>query len=395
MEEVVEVHKGLPGINLLLKESFELFKKGFLQLLVIHLGVYAIAFVLIITLIFLFLGSLFSGVLTNTNSLESAFSEAMFNSTSIVMIIAIAIIAFIATLALTLFSQIATIIILDQPNKHSYGTIIKSSIKFLIPVFVVTIIFALIFIPSLFLFIVPAIAVAVFFAFVSYELILNNKGILGSFRRSIYVVKSNFWSIFFRLIIIFALGYLIGVVTDVISYIHWSISIVSFIITIIYGWFVVAYTVTLYKQAESAAPSKEGMGKLRYFVILAVVGFLFMILIFTAFASLFNSLSKMQPDSSNSLQYPYLSPAEEEMPSDVDSTDINSSDSSYLNDAFKTAFVDSCSQSGGDSKTCTCMADYLLSNYSEDELIEISQQTLESGEIPQELTNAATACVNQ
>ncbi len=66
-------------------------------------------------------------------------------------------------------------------------------------------------------------------------------------------------------------------------------------------------------------------------------------------------------------------------------------------DAFKTnyknSFIQSCEKtSSGQTAICTCSADYMITNYTDAELTQITSEYQSTGKIPQALTNAINSC---
>jgi len=63
--------------------------------------------------------------------------------------------------------------------------------------------------------------------------------------------------------------------------------------------------------------------------------------------------------------------------------------------SYRNSFVQSCEKTAGSSASyCGCVADYMINNYTEVQLTQFSLQYTATGQLPQELNNAADLCIS-
>ncbi len=64
--------------------------------------------------------------------------------------------------------------------------------------------------------------------------------------------------------------------------------------------------------------------------------------------------------------------------------------------SFKSSFIQTCEKAAGGISSltvyCTCTADYMVTNYNQTQLTDISTRYKSGGKVPQEMTNAAISC---
>lgn len=140
---------------------------------------------------------------------------------------------------------------------------------------------------------------------------------------------------------------------------------------------VVAYVVAYKKFSSAPAQNvKEQNGKMIAIILALFVAFV--IVIAVVGGGIFAALSS-SPAFKNTI---------------MQNTDFSSIGDAYKN-AYKTSFVQSCVQGGADEETCSCMADFMVDNYTQEDLLRISSDYSESNEISQELTAASESCLQQ
>ncbi len=76
----------------------------------------------------------------------------------------------------------------------------------------------------------------------------------------------------------------------------------------------------------------------------------------------------------------------------MQNTGSSSFGDAYKN-AYKASFVQSCTQGGGEDATCTCIANYIVENYSQEQLLEMEQEYSKTNETPEEITLASNSCL--
>ena len=190
-----------PSVESLFSDAFQTFKKSFVKVLLFVLLIFGIS----LALIFVdFILVLLFGVSLLTFKVSNILPFLLGGPLLIILIVSI-----IFGIAISLISQSALILIVNDPENESVGAVFKKSFKYALPLFIAGLLVALLTIPTYFLFVIPGIVIALLFSFFSYELVIGNKGIIGSIKRSIYVIKTNFWSIFGRVAIFWILSWVI------------------------------------------------------------------------------------------------------------------------------------------------------------------------------------------
>lgn len=284
MTDSTNLDSSFPSVNSLFKETWQTFTQSILPLFilnilgtVIYLGLAVIAF-----LIFIFSGAgsfLFKGGFQEVaNNLQNIPSSA---------IVTLSIIAAIFGLMFLIIAsaiQTASILILDNKGKLSAGSAFKKSLGFVVPLFLVNILILALFLGAFFAFILPAILFSLLLIFVQFEVILNNQRLFGAIKRSVLLVSRNFGAILIRLIIIVLLYIVIMIIIpnllDKIGpEVQIYVSIISFLLNSLVGWYMLAYYVVLYKQARVGIEQEKGKGILWMWIV-ALIGWLMALGIF-------------------------------------------------------------------------------------------------------------------
>jgi len=70
---------------------------------------------------------------------------------------------------------------------------------------------------------------------------------------------------------------------------------------------------------------------------------------------------------------------------------------SAFKESYKTSFIESCNESADvdSSQYCGCLADYMVNNYTEAQLTQITEEYNRTQETPQELEDGASSCISQ
>ncbi len=295
----------LPPLKVLFTDSWTMFKGSLLHVFLLNLigfGIYAGLF-LIALIIAIPLGIMSVLAVVQPNSFNPL---AIFSFGTLgVLIFFLIIVCIVVGLAL----QAATILIVanykivsnykkDLPLGHT----LKRGFHLVLPLIGATFLTSLITLGGFFLFVIPGIILSVLLSFTTYEIVISENSVLGAMRRSIAIVKSNFWGILGRMIL-WAL--IVIVVVNIPNFFNAmgknynaSVGLIQFVLQILVSWFGISYTVTLYKQAKDSA--QEGNSRLMYPIILSVVGWIVGIIIFISLASLLIfAISNLMQNSKN------------------------------------------------------------------------------------------------
>jgi hypothetical protein len=373
--------KGLPPIGDLFSDSWELLKLSWKKLLVFNLVMIGISLALIVVVLIILGLTIGGGVYA---LMQGHYSPAALGGLGIGVVAGI-LVAIIAAITIGALNQAGSILAVNNPAT-SIEELLKKSFHLVVPLFLISLVTTLLAVPAFFLLLIPGLLVVFFFYFAPYGVVIGNLGVLDSLRRSIYLIKVNFWGMLARALLmvglfiavsfIFGLTSLASVKVPLLGVIF---ALLRIIVNIALSWFMISYSLTLYKQAEAAAGDKAGRGKLIWFVILAIASVIFVsLLVGTIVKSVLSN-----PEIKNALMNDAKS---------SNSSSLNSGD--VMKETYKNAFVSACEQGGStDTKYCTCIADNLINKYSTQELQDIIKKYAATKVVPQELTNAAKACM--
>ncbi|MBI2337853.1 tetratricopeptide repeat protein [Candidatus Daviesbacteria bacterium] len=272
-----------PPVKALFADSWQTFTQSILSLfilniigIVIYIG---LAILAVVAFIISGAGSylLKNGLQNIATTLPSVFSGPNF----INLIITASVIAVIFAVLFVIISsvlQIASIIIVDQNGKASLGNTLKRGFGLIIPLSLTGILAFVLTVGAVFVLILPALLFAFLLVFVQYEVILNNQKWTAAIKRSVTVVSHHFGAIFLRLLLLWLIGIGFFVFSSILQNIlpkdsSWAVSIISFFFNLLFGWFSLAYSITLYKQAKSGMEQEKGKG-IAWMWIVAIIGWL-------------------------------------------------------------------------------------------------------------------------
>lgn len=271
----------LSSINVLFTDSWEMFKGSVLNVFI--LAIISLVVCIAVFIVGILLSLPFGAVAVFSAITSQKITPEFFSSLAGIGVVAV-IFLIVTTLIGFAFQAATVMVVANYKQKPEAVKSLKQSIPFMLPLFLASIVSGFVLSGGFFLFIIPGIFFSVLFYFVVFEIVLNNKGVLASFRRSSGIVLANFWGIFGRvalwvgIVIAISLIPQIAVSSTESSELASLWSIASFFINIFISWYGISYAVTLYKQAEKAAPEGKH-GKLLWPVITAVVGWIVGILV--------------------------------------------------------------------------------------------------------------------
>lgn len=286
MEDNTSSNRGssLPSIGSLFREAWQIFTQSMLSLFIlnvigiaIYVGLAAIAFLLFI------LSGVGSLLLKNGLQGIATTLPSISGSTITILVVIAAVFGLIYSIIGSAL-QISSILLIDSQGKTSLGSAFKKSLGLIIPLFLVGILTFILTFGALFVFILPAILFYFLLIFVQFEVVLNNQRWLGAVRRSALVVSHNFGAILIRLIIIVLIYIAIAVIIPNLLYkigpeTQVFVGIISFLINLLLGWYILAYDITLYKQAKVTLES-EHEKSIIWMWIVTIIGWLIAVGIF-------------------------------------------------------------------------------------------------------------------
>ncbi len=275
----------LPNISTLVNTSLNVFTQKLRQLIIwtiITIGVYLLATIISLILA-LILGAqllpLFHGQL-NMQAISSA-------SISVTIAVIALIIIFSATGAI---SEAGFILIIATQFKKGYKELLRTSLGFIIPLFIVGIITPLILLGSTMVFLLPGIIFAFLFSFAGYEIVLNKATPLQAIQNSTRIMLDNFWGILGRVVLLWLVSLLAyyGVIALAQHQAPFGFfTIAYYVFRILFGWFSAVYSIILYKEARASTILKKPAPMIVIWIItiigwLAIAGLVFLIIRFVS-----------------------------------------------------------------------------------------------------------------
>ena len=251
-----QIKNKLPPVEILFRESWDIFKKVFLKLFLLNLLGIVLCFVLIVAAALPFIISIISSFGQNKDFLP--FAE-MFNlPTSSYIIFAVSLFAVLLLLLVMNYAfQISYILIIDRKGETPIWKTFKESFSYIFPFLLAGLLQALMGTGAFFLFLIPGLIFYLFLMFTNYEVIMGNKRGAAALRSSVSIVMANFSGIFGRslllILVYIAINLLLPeLMENAVSGARLSVVFLSFIINSLFGWFSLCYSVVLYKQAKAA-----------------------------------------------------------------------------------------------------------------------------------------------
>jgi hypothetical protein len=107
--------------------------------------------------------------------------------------------------------------ILDGRRDHTVGTLLRSAAPVIAPLFLAGILVGILFLIGFVLLIVPGLIVLTFLAVVVPVIVLERKGVIDAFRRSIELVRGNAFQVFGVIAVIFLLKFIVGAVIQALA----------------------------------------------------------------------------------------------------------------------------------------------------------------------------------
>lgn len=298
----MDIKDMLSPIQDLFADSWQLFKKGLLNVFLFYLLSFAILILLIV------FGAILLGVTGLGAALFTGSPNTLLQGPGVILFVILAIVFILALMAIGFILQIGPILILTNPE-HSvdFRALLQKSLHIAWPLFLTQLLVSLIVFGGIVLLIIPGIIISIFLSFAMYEVILGNKCCLEALRESVKTVSKNFWGIVLRLLIFFAISTLAAIALKDLSGLY-------FVFNIFWGWFGIAYSLTLYKQAKKEA--REKPGSLKWMLIASAVGWVVFIAAFSFIVSQSeNIISSLTERSNAPIPAPVLEEIENSTPS--------------------------------------------------------------------------------
>lgn len=280
----------LPSIGQLFSQSFERFKGGALNALLLTL-LYSLAGGIIFALaVGLFVGQTASALpLTEVPTIlkNQGLGEIITRlgpNLGIALGSTFALLLIGTTILGSVYSGALVYAFAWAENKPSLGQLISGAFSKFGWLILANVLGGLLIFGGLWLLLIPGLILSIFLSFTLFELLLENKKPVAAMQASVNLVSANFGALAGRWLL-FLIGYmLLSGITSTLSRntpieINGIFSLLNMIISYAGGWFTMAYSVTLYMHAKAATP--EGINKkglLVSFTIMSVLGWIIFII---------------------------------------------------------------------------------------------------------------------
>lgn len=274
----------LPSLVELAEDSWELFKKTW----VAYIKIVCLAIAVVLAAVILGVLILLPVSLVSFGSGYPQFGHMTpFSGIMFVLFILWFILFFLCLAALEIIFPIVSIYILQGKKTSPILDLVKQSKTIFWPFFVTVLLSLILTAGGTALLFIPGLFIAFFFTFVSYEIVIEGKTGTLALKRSYFMVKSNFWEILGRLVLV-ELG--IVIVSWVLGRFAGGdgiLSLVQFLFSLFASWYARAYAYLLYKEVRAKTTYPEHIS-IQWIWVVAIIGwvvFLFMILTFSSWAA--------------------------------------------------------------------------------------------------------------
>lgn len=182
----------------------------------------------------------------------------------------------IGVIALLVVNISIMLVLAESQTNLSLIDLIKLAFKKVVPLLVLSLLSGLIVAGGFVMLIIPGILFAILLSYSSYYLILDQVSPIEAMRKSVYLVSKNFGVIFIRLITLFGMSFVIGILFNMLSSQNNGFSllstIISMIFNLVFGWFSISFLIIVFQEAKKIAG--DGKGKLLWMVIVALIGWI-------------------------------------------------------------------------------------------------------------------------
>jgi hypothetical protein len=265
----------LPPIQSLFQDSWELFEKTWFSYL--KLVGFAIAYIFLALLIGILISLPISFVVVGTH-FQIFRHMTPFHIADLVLIILWFILFFLSILAIDVIFPIVSISIFQGKQGIPVLDLIKRSKTFFWTLFFTLLLSGLIILGGTIILVIPGLLFAFFFTFISYEVVIDKQSVRSALRRSYFMVKSFFWQILGRLLLLEAGIIVISTILDRLEGAAALLSLVQFLFTLFVSWYARGYTYLLYKQLRERTAFPEHIS-IKWVWIVSVIGWVIILLL--------------------------------------------------------------------------------------------------------------------
>jgi len=245
-KDTTNVRSLLP-VSKLMRDSWELFKTTWVAyvkliglLLTFVFGGMVVGFIIAIPLILSVVSSHF----------QVLYQLTPFYVISLAFVILWIVLYVFLLIVASLVFQIASILILQKRNVDSVVALSKKSQPFLWSFFLTMLLSGIVIFGGTMVFIVPGLIIMFLFAFVSYEIVLENQSGVSALKRSYFMIKNYFWEVLGRLVILEVAVIIISAVFGRIAGEDPLLRLVQFLFSFLVSWYARSYVFLLYQQIK-------------------------------------------------------------------------------------------------------------------------------------------------
>lgn len=294
---VKTIEKSFPSVSVGLSKAWDVTKDTWLRQLGIGLLSGVVAFFVTLISVILFAIVNIGNIPAITQMIETnSFKPELLSGSFWIFSGLIAILWVIALTLSTMVFQVSLMKLLNfsyDKKSVKFNDIFSSSFGAILPLIGVSIVSSLLVSGGLFLFIIPGIVISMFLSFATWEVVLWKKSVFQALSESYKTVRSEFWSIFGRSLLLGFIIMMFSMATSVFSEAvkdsnsaSFFVSLVSFVVQTGSQYFAAAYALVIYRQAKEMTKNQPSKS-LRGLVIVSVMGWVIGLLLWgsvTAFA---------------------------------------------------------------------------------------------------------------
>jgi hypothetical protein len=266
---VSKSNDSLPPWQILWQESWESFTHTWLSYAKLIAIGFALFFVsgMIGLLFALPLGISFLGSHEQTPNHLSVFQSIMF-----IVLIIWSMLSLLASVIYTMVVPIASVLILDNPNKQNLREILRESKLLFIPYFLTGLMGAFLIMGGFFLLVFPGLLISFFFLFVIYEIVLEKQKGSTALKTSYFLVRNHFWQIVGRYLLVEIIVVLLTSALNKLAGQSSLFLLLSLLFVFAAGWFMQTYLYFLYKQVKTVSTKVDRNVSMGWIWIVAGLG---------------------------------------------------------------------------------------------------------------------------
>lgn len=260
------------------KEAFELLKLSWVRMLKLYLISFGITILGLIVL-----GALFVIFFVTTGMGVATGNAAMLTASMPLMLIGgLALILFVLAMVVVSLAVSAGMMMVAYDTNMGGREAFRRGVRMAVPLLGVSILTLLLVLGGYVFLVIPGLLFMFLLMFSNYEVVLNNKGVVESMKRSIYVVKKNWQEVLVKVFLFFLLAIVVhGIVPSILSsggmMGNVFYGLYSLIASSVFSWYSICYFVILYKSLKDKTPGLTGKG-LWLMGVMAIFGWMLLIL---------------------------------------------------------------------------------------------------------------------